>query len=97
MIRTAPCRITAREQFFIEAGNIGGLNIGWEQHVSNLQSPEKRIPYRPGAQWPIGARGTKGDWRLPMIHNLQYWDVLVKKIIGYTFLPSGFVSPTELD
>lgn len=42
---------------------------------------QKKNPYRPGAQRPIGARGTKGDWRLPITHNLQYWDVLVKKII----------------
>ena len=45
------------------------------------RAPKKKSPYRPGAQRPIGARGTKGDWRLPMIYNLQYWDVLVKKII----------------
>lgn len=45
------------------------------------KAPKKKSPYQPGAQRPIGARGTKGDWRLPMIYNLQYWDVLVKKII----------------
>ncbi|PNV85019.1 MAG: hypothetical protein C0610_13925 [Desulfobacteraceae bacterium] len=55
-----------------------------KQHLYNLQRPQKKIPYRPGAQWPIGARGTKGDWRLPISHNLQYWDVLVKKIIDST-------------
>ena len=66
-----------------------------KQHLYNLQRPQKKIPYRPGAQWPIGARGTKGDWRLPISHNLQYWDVLVKKIIDWSFLPSGFPSPIE--
>ncbi len=44
--------------------------------------PKKKIPYRPGAQWPIGARGTKGDWHLPMIANLQYLSSFVKKIIS---------------
>jgi len=48
------------------------------------RAPKRKNPYRPGAQRPIGARGTKGDWRLPIGHNLQYWDVLVKKIIDST-------------
>lgn len=59
----------------------GQFSIDWIQ---------KKIPYRPGARWPIGARGTKGDWRLPMIHKIQYWDVLVKKIIEY---PLDFLPP----
>ncbi len=99
MILTAPCRITAHGRFSIEEGNFKCSNIVRETALELFTEPQKKNPYRPGAQRPIGARGTKGDWRLPIRHNLQYWDVLVKKIIdcgSFSFVGAGFIPISDM-